>query len=149
MKTTITILMLFVCITLVGQTQERKFSLDPKPVPEHIRDSSDIANDYYSEYYQSWIIGTWIKTNKGGVMVDELVPPDTAKMEKCIFSAYSYSPKTIAYLEKVYSFFYEINKIDSAYKYLKKYESRDRRVIKTKAYQDINNAYNKLHNNGN
>lgn len=149
MKATITILMFFVCFTLVGQTQERKFSLDPKPVPVHIRDSSDIANEYYSEYYQLWVIGTWIKTKKGGVMVDELVPPDTAKVEKCILLAYSYSPKTIEYLKKVYSFFYEINKIDSAYKYLKKYESRDRSVIKTKAYQDINNAYFKLHNNGN
>ena len=63
--------MLFVCITLVGQTQVKKFSLDPKPVPVHIPDSSDIANDYYSEYYQLWVIGTWIKTNKGGVMVEE------------------------------------------------------------------------------
>lgn len=150
MKTTITILMLFVCITLVGQTQVRKFSVEPDPVPAHITDSSDIANEYYSEYRQSWILGDYIRNEFGKVI--SRIPVDTARIEKCVVSAYLYRPKTPEYLETVYSFFYHINKIDSAYKYLMIYASTiNRRILKTgdnsnELAQQILNAHYEFHN---
>lgn len=150
MKTTITILMLFVCITLAGQTQVRKFSLDPKPVPVLIPDSSDIAYEYNLEYYNAWIAGNYIRDEFGKII--SRVPIDTARIEKCVVSAYLFRPKTPEYLETVYSFYYHINKIDSAYKYLMIYASTiNRRILKTgdnsdKLAQQILNAHYELHN---